>query len=203
MQENLWAPWRMTYIKGLPGSDGAPAKASAAADSGAQATAAATPVSSGTPCFLCEAAACSAGTEQARQRLVLVRDERGLIMLNRYPYTSGHLLVAALDHVADLTDLTSSQRGGLMDLTALGEELVRQAFAPQGINIGINLGRCAGAGLPGHLHMHIVPRWNGDTNFMAVAGQVRVIPQALDETFAALDAALQSRNGKAEGGSKG
>jgi ATP adenylyltransferase len=173
--ENLWAPWRMEYIRQLD----APAPGAPGVAPGAP------------PCFLCDAAKHAAGSEGAAQRWVLANDARGLILLNRYPYTSGHLLVAVAPHVGELSDLTPAQRGGLIELTAEAEGLVRTAFNPQGINIGINLGRCAGAGLPGHLHVHIVPRWNGDTNFMQVVGQVRVIPQALEESYRLLCEAMR------------
>jgi ATP adenylyltransferase len=156
---NLWAPWRIDYIQKLQtGADAA-------------------------GCFLCQAATVAAGSDEARQRLVLVRDDRGMILLNRFPYTNGHLLVAVHEHVGDLSDLSAQQRQGLMDLTCLGERLLKTAMNPQGINVGINLGRCAGAGVPGHLHVHLVPRWNGDTNFMQIVGEVRVIPQALEHSF--------------------
>jgi ATP adenylyltransferase len=175
--ENLWAPWRMEYIRQLDPKTPAP---------GSSAPGTAAPP----PCFLCEAAKFPADTDEARQRWVLAHDARGLILLNRYPYTSGHLLVAAAPHVGELSDLTPVQRGGLIELTAEAEGLVRTAFNPQGINIVINLGRCAGAGLPGHLHVHIVPRWNGDTNFMQAVGNVRVIPQALEESYRELREAM-------------
>lgn len=145
----------------------------------------------GRPCFLCEAAKTTPPSEQARQRLVLLRDSRGIILLNLYPYTNGHLLIAPNEHVADLVDLSPAQRGNLMELTALGQEVLRTAINPQGFNVGINLGRCAGAGLPGHLHVHIVPRWNGDTNFMQTVGRIRVIPDALENSYARLSEAMQ------------
>lgn len=167
--QNLWAPWRMEYIKGL---DPSPA--------------------TGSPpgCFLCEAAKVKPQSEQAKQQLVLIQDERGVLMLNRFPYTNGHLLAAVGEHLGDLTDLSASQRGALFDLVAQGEQLLRDALNPQGINIGINVGRCAGAGVPGHLHVHIVPRWGGDANFMQVVGGVRVIPQALEESYSHLSEVL-------------
>ena len=90
----------------------------------------------------------------------------------------------------ELSDLESTQRAGLIDLVALSEQLLRAGLNPQGLNIGINLGRCAGAGLPGHLHVHVVPRWSGDTNFMQTIGQVRVIPQSLEASYEQLAAAL-------------
>ncbi len=162
----------MAYISGLDGGD--------------------TPAKDGSPegCFLCDAASeLKAGVELDRL-LVLKRDERGVLMLNRYPYTNGHMLAAPLDHVGDISDLSAVQRAGLMELSELGVQLLRKTMNPQGFNIGMNLGRCAGAGLPGHAHMHVVPRWNGDVNFMHTIGQVRVIPQALEESFAMLKAAL-------------
>ncbi len=176
MQENLWAPWRMEYINSLdaePCDDKAP------------------PAKKGPTCFICEAAKVAPDSPAAEKLLVLHRDERGLIMLNRYPYTSGHLLVALDEHLGELSDLSPLQRAGLMELTAMSERLLRLAVNPQGINVGINLGRCAGAGLPGHLHVHLVPRWSGDVNFMSAVGQVRVIPQALEATWAHLRATLE------------
>jgi len=146
----------------------------------------------GSECFLCEAAKVAPGSEEATQRLVLARDERGVILLNRFPYTNGHLLVSPADHVGDLLDLSAPQRNGLFEMTAEAEELLRTAINPQGINIGINLGRCAGAGVPGHIHVHVVPRWAGDVNFMQTVGQVRVIPQALDESYAHLAEVLKA-----------
>jgi ATP adenylyltransferase len=141
-------------------------------------------------CFLCEAAEAEFTDSEFEQRLILLRDERGMLLLNRYPYTNGHLLVAPATHVADLSDLNASQRAGLMELAELGNRLLRRAIHCQGVNIGMNLGHAAGAGVPGHLHLHIVPRWHGDTNFMQVVGEVRVIPQALEQSYATLRQAL-------------
>ena len=145
----------------------------------------------GAGCFLCEAAAVRVPSDEAKQCLVLLRDGRGVVMLNRYPYTNGHLMVAPLGHIGDLTDLTSSQRGDLIELTAIAETALKTAVNAQGVNIGVNIGRCAGAGLPGHLHVHIVPRWNGDTNFMRTVGCVRVIPEALEQSYARLAQSLK------------
>ncbi len=171
---NLWAPWRIGYIQGLESS------------------ARETSRDSGAGCFLCAAADNRSSETDRDDQLVLLRDERGVLMLNRYPYTNGHLLAGPLDHVADLSDLAPEARAGLMELAELGGRLLRKVMNPQGLNIGINLGRCAGAGVPGHLHMHIVPRWHGDVNFMDVVGGVRVIPQAIEESFAALKGALDA-----------
>lgn len=167
---NLWAPWRMDYIRGLDAE--------------------ASPSDSPTGCFLCDAVADGLSPGERDERLVLVHDERGVLLMNRYPYTNGHLLAAPADHVPDLSDMTAPQRAGLMDLAELGCRALRQAMNAQGLNLGMNLGRCAGAGLPGHAHVHIVPRWHGDVNFMEVVGKARVIPEALDSSFKALKEAV-------------
>ena len=101
--------------------------------------------------------------------------------MNRYPYTNGHLLVAPRRHQAELDDLTSEELVDLQAQTIVALKLLRRAISPQGFNIGINLGRCAGAGVPGHLHQHIVPRWGGDGNFMTVIGDIRIVPQATEQ----------------------
>lgn len=162
----------MAYISGLDGGDA--------------------PEKPGGGCFLCDAADQSLDDAGLERLLVLLRDERGILMLNRYPYTNGHLLAAPHEHVGDISDLSAAQRAGLMELCDLGVRILRKTMNPQGINLGMNLGRCAGAGLPGHAHMHVVPRWNGDVNFMQTVGNIRVIPQALEESYKALKDALNS-----------
>ena len=144
------------------------------------------------PCFICDAVRAAQGddVEQAKGRLVLLCDQRGMIMLNAYPYTNGHLLVTVCDHVAGLDDLSAEQRAGLMELIVLADRLLRAAVNPQGMNVGINLGKSAGAGLPGHIHAHLVPRWAGDTNFMQAIGGVRVIPEAIEQSYDHLAATL-------------
>ncbi len=111
---------------------------------------------------------------------VVVRTADGIILLNRFPYAGGHLLVALGDARPTLLDYAPEQRAKLWALTELAADLVQRTLEPQGINIGINQGRAAGAGVPQHLHVHLVPRWQGDVNFMAVVGQVRVISSSLD-----------------------
>jgi ATP adenylyltransferase len=154
----LYAPWRMPYIKGLikpPGGDG---------------------------CFLCAAAA--AETPQSRAAsLVLWQTEHSVVLLNRYPYTNGHVMVCPRQHVAELDQVTPAGQADLMAQTSAVVQVLRRAVSAQGFNIGINLGRCAGAGVPGHLHQHIVPRWNGDVNFMHVVGETRIVPDALSQTY--------------------
>ncbi|MCC6579741.1 MAG: HIT domain-containing protein [Phycisphaeraceae bacterium] len=169
LHRNLWAPWRLSYLKQLVHEQQSLGEEKP--DKG---------------CFLCDALAAPWPGDEARLRLVLQHDDRGLMILNRYPYTNGHLLIAPAEHVASLSDLTPTGRAGLMELTELGERLLRAAMHCQGINVGINLGRSAGAGIPGHLHIHLVPRWDGDTNFMQTVSGVRVIPQALEDSYAQL-----------------
>lgn len=168
-KQHLWAPWRIGYLTSLDGPD--------------------PPGRRGT-CFLCEAGPPEATAEERAQTLTLHRDGHGTLLLNRYPYSNGHLLVAPHEHVAELSDLPPDTRAGLMELCDLGARLLKQVVNPQGVNIGANLGRAAGAGVPGHLHFHVVPRWAGDCNFMDVVGGVRVIPQALEESYRMLKDAV-------------
>jgi len=125
-----------------------------------------------------------------RERLILIRSHYSLMMLNRYPYTGGHLMVAPLKHAAELDDLFDDELLDLMHLLCRAQSLLKRVASPDGFNVGINLGRAAGAGVEEHLHIHIVPRWNGDSNFMTVVGDVRVIPDGLMEAFERLSAAL-------------
>jgi ATP adenylyltransferase len=154
---SLHAPWRMEYIRTLEKPDS-------------------------NVCFLCAASA--AGTDdERRKRLVLWTTEHAIVLINRFPYTNGHLLVASRTHKADLEQLSSAELNDIQVQTTDAVRLLKRAISPQGFNIGINLGRCAGAGLPGHIHQHIVPRWGGDTNFMSVVGEVRVVPQAMMQLY--------------------
>ena len=114
-------------------------------------------------CFLCD----------PENELVVYRTELSLVVLNKFPYNTGHLMIAPRRHVGDLWDLNSDERHDLFDSTAHSVEVVRDVMSPHGFNTGMNLGRVAGAGIPGHLHMHVVPRWGGDTNFMPVTGDTR------------------------------
>jgi ATP adenylyltransferase len=131
-------------------------------------------------CIFCEAA----GT--GRDELVLVRTELTYVILNRYPYNNGHLMVAPRRHVANLATSTPDELADLMRLTRHAEMALTEAYTPQGINVGINLGRPAGAGIVDHLHVHLVPRWNGDTSFISVIGNTRVLPEELSQTAARL-----------------
>ena len=164
--KNLWAPWRMEYIHSL--GDG-----------------------SNDECFLCRT---RTQTEQDAENLVLWRSSAVLVLLNRFPYASGHTLIAPSTHVASLDECDDAVLLELMQSTRDVRRVLETSLQAQGFNIGINLGRCAGAGLPGHLHIHVVPRWAGDTNFMAVLGDATVMPQSLVEVRRLfLDAAAKLR----------
>ncbi|MGH2819985.1 MAG: HIT family protein [Actinomycetota bacterium] len=117
---------------------------------------------------------------------ILYRAARSFVLLNAFPYNSGHVMVAPTRHVGELHDMTEEERGELMDVTTTTIEVIRRGMNPHGFNVGMNLGRVAGAGIPGHLHMHVVPRWGGDTNFMPVVGETKVLPEMLSDTDAKL-----------------
>ncbi len=130
-------------------------------------------------CFLCRIFA----EKNDRENLLLYRGKTCAILMNRFPYNSGHLMVAPFRHIAGLDELTSEETLEMAALTARAVTVLREVMNPQGFNIGYNLGEAAGAGLKDHLHQHIVPRWSGDTNFMPVLGGPRVIPEALEATY--------------------
>ena len=166
--DTLWAPWRMAYIE--EGTEpAAPAVAvGAAADP---------------DCFLCQGVF---DKSNDRRRLVVRRTELTISVLNRYPYNNGHILVAPHCHCGTLTDLTAAEKTALIHEIDRWTVILTRQMSPDGFNIGLNLGRAAGAGLPGHLHWHIVPRWNGDTNYMTTIGSAKVIPQALESLWEVL-----------------
>jgi ATP adenylyltransferase len=130
-------------------------------------------------CFFCEALA----KDDDSATLILAREGAAFVILNAYPYNPGHLLVATNRHVGELDELTSKELADTGRLLQRSLGALRDSSSPDGFNLGMNLGRVAGAGIPGHLHWHVVPRWNGDTNFMPVVGQTRVLPELLDETY--------------------
>lgn len=142
-------------------------------------------------CFLCDAVAATTD-EHRRERFVLWSTELSVVVINIYPYTNGHLLIAPRAHKPDLEQLTQEETLDMQLQTTRAVKLLKRAISPQGFNIGINLGRCAGAGLPGHIHQHVVPRWGGDTNFMTVVGHVRIVPQAMMQLYDELRAVLSS-----------
>lgn len=169
--DRLWAPWRLDYVTG--------AEATAKADSPPEPSA--WQPGADEQCFLCRAAATFEPASNADRRLLVVsRSPQAMVVLNRYPYNNGHLMVAPRRHAAELAALTHDEHLESMDSLARMTQLLGELLKAEGFNIGLNLGRVAGAGCPGHLHWHIVPRWNGDNNFMSVLAGTRVIPQSLD-----------------------
>lgn len=140
-----------------------------------------------------------ASRERDREQLVLKRTSLSLVMLNRYPYTNGHLLAAPLRHTADLDSLTDAETLDLMRSVSLCRSILEKEVAPQGFNIGMNLGRAAGAGVADHLHVHIVPRWNGDTNFMTVVGDIRVVPEGLLSAYDRLKVWFDKESAREDG----
>lgn len=118
-----------------------------------------------------------------KEALILCRTRHSYLVLNRFPYNPGHLLVVPLREVPDIGDLSEEERNDLFELMVRGKRLIQEVMSPDGFNIGFNLGSAAGAGIPTHLHCHIVPRWNGDTNFMPVIGKTRTLPEALEATW--------------------
>ena len=153
--DRLWAPWRMRWLR----TAGAP--------------------DTQKRCLFCGVAAARAD----RRDLVLARNTHALLMLNRYPYASAHLMVAVQRHAGQFHELTPQERSDLLDLVALAERGLAAEYAPHGLNYGLNVGEVAGAGFPGHLHLHVVPRWNGDTNFMPAIAHTRVLPESLADTW--------------------
>ncbi|HEV3146662.1 MAG TPA: HIT domain-containing protein [Gemmataceae bacterium] len=161
--DQLWAPWRLAYVS----------KASQP---------------KGDECFICSALASS----NDRENLVALRTSRSVVMLNRFPYNNGHLLIAPLAHKGRLEELDAEEMLDGLDTVRRMVRLLEELIRAEGFNIGLNLGKVAGAGLPGHLHWHIVPRWNGDTNFMPVLGDVKVIAQSLDAMWEMLTERLKN-----------
>jgi ATP adenylyltransferase len=153
--DHLWAPWRLAYVAAAPKPE------------------------AGDDCFICRGLAES----DDRKNLIVLRTPGTAVVLNRYPYNNGHLLVAPLAHKGAFPDLNSGELLELQETLRRMIALLEEAISPHGYNVGLNLGRVAGAGLPGHLHWHVVPRWNGDTNFMTTVADTRVISQSLDALY--------------------
>ncbi len=153
--DRLWAPWRLQYV------------------------AAATSPDEGDSCFLCRGLA----ENRDRENLIALRSPLSVVVLNRFPYNNGHLLIAPRAHKGELDELESAEIIDMQETLARMVRVLGERMRPDGFNIGLNLGRSAGAGLPGHLHWHLVPRWDGDTNFMPVLADCKVVPQSLDALF--------------------
>jgi ATP adenylyltransferase len=155
--KQLWAPWRLEYIKSADEHSG---------------------------CVFCAAV-----QGDDAEKLVVRRGEKAIVLLNKFPYSSGHFMVAPVRHIGDYAELDDDEVLELHRLASRGMEALRGLYGPQGYNVGWNLGRVAGAGIVDHVHLHVVPRWGGDTNFMPVLADVKVLPEHLLETRAELAAA--------------
>jgi ATP adenylyltransferase len=138
-------------------------------------------------CVFCQAQAVADGTEN----LVLFRGQRAFVILNRYPYTSGHLMVVPYLHEASLESLDAETRAELLELANRIMKMLDREYHAQGYNVGINIGEAAGAGITDHIHLHVVPRWSGDTNFMSSLGETRVLPETLEDTYLRMKSAWQ------------
>lgn len=130
--------------------------------------------------------------EEDRGRLVLQRGEHAYVIMNRYPYSNGHLMIAPYRHLADPDGLSDGEVLEMHRLLVRCRMVLQECLAPQGFNVGLNLGQAAGAGIADHMHLHVVPRWSGDTNFMTVLGEVRVVPEHLEATYAELSRAFSA-----------
>jgi ATP adenylyltransferase len=162
--KRLWTPWRIAYLKAPKG-----------AETGG--------------CIFCDKI--RADPSKDRENLLLLRGKRAFVTLNLYPYANGHMMVAPYEHCGELESLDGETLKEMMLLLGKGIRALRQASNPQGFNVGANLGRAAGAGVDDHVHFHIVPRWNGDTNFMPVLADTRMIPELLPQTYENLSAAFK------------
>jgi ATP adenylyltransferase len=179
-EERLWAPWRLEYVTGGESEAMPPAEPRSWLPEADRA------------CFLCRAAADYEPCQDvARKLLIADRTELSVIVLNRFPYNNGHLLVSPRRHVGSLSGMTRDEHAGCMEQLARLTKVYQEHLKADGFNIGLNLGRAAGAGLPGHLHWHLVPRWSGDNNFMPVLAGTRVIPQSLQALWESLGEVLK------------
>lgn len=159
--DRLWTPWRYEYVTGATGVPG---------------------------CLLCAAVEDDPSEDEAN--LVLHRGTSNFVIINKYPYSNGHLMVAPFAHVAELTGSSDEQLAEMMTLARACETILGDAYKPDGLNIGMNLGKAAGAGVVDHQHLHIVPRWIGDASFMTTTADTRVVPESPAETFARLSPAF-------------
>lgn len=165
--EHLWAAWRMAYIRDAVEGASEPGE-----------------------CIFCELPK----ADDDSSALILTRGSKNFMLLNAFPYNSGHTMVAPFRHVGTVEDLDHDEAVELFAMVQQAAAGLRDAYHPEGMNIGMNIGRIAGAGFPGHLHMHLVPRWSGDTNFMPVLGDTRVIPESLPATYDRLRTSLEDAN---------
>lgn len=172
--KNLWAPWRIGYIQNL-----SPVRNSTKGNR-IQKGKISNGVSESSDCFICNNLS---SPQDDDKNLVLWRTDKSIVILNRFPYNNGHLLIAPARHIPDFDQANDEELLQLTRLVRESQKALSLAIKPHGFNVGMNFGRCAGAGLPGHMHIHLVPRWDGDTNFMNVCSDTAVISQSLKELF--------------------
>ena len=173
--DNLWAGWRSAYVTSVTGEDAADqARVGSGVDAGDEAS-----------CVFCRIISSTAPDEE---RFVLAASEHSVVIMNAYPYASGHVLVMPRRHVQELSALSSDESIDLWEITCAAANVIEVTYTPDGMNLGANLGRAAGAGIPRHLHLHALPRWIGDTNFMTSVASVRVMPEALSDSYKKLRA---------------
>jgi ATP adenylyltransferase len=151
--DRLWAPWRFSYVKSAAGESAG--------------------------CIFVDLPK----EENDRENLILYRGATAFVILNAFPYTNGHLMVAPYRHTSEISDLSDQEHLEIQRLIGNCMDWLRRAYRPEGFNVGVNIGRAAGAGIESHLHWHVVPRWSGDTNFMPVVGDVKVLPQSLADSY--------------------
>ncbi len=151
--KRIWAPWRLSYIRAYKRKMD--------------------------QCVFCEALE----NEDGPENLILFRGKNSFVIINRFPYASGHLMVLPFEHVDRLSLLSPEIRAEIMELVNRATNVLQQVYSPEGFNLGANLGAAAGAGIEQHVHFHVVPRWDGDTNFMSTVGETRVLPEALEESW--------------------
>ncbi|GAB4465004.1 MAG: HIT domain-containing protein [Armatimonadaceae bacterium] len=171
--ERLWAPWRLNYVSG--NSEGKKA-----------------PTEEKKGCIFCDKPA--QGPEQDGENLIVSRGPTCFVILNAFPYNNGHLMVVPYRHISTPTEMTPDEASEMMATAAQMTTILSDVYRPDGYNIGINVGSAAGAGIAAHLHLHVVPRWNGDTNFMPVVGEVKVLPETLPQTWERVTTAIARRN---------
>jgi len=171
--DRLWAPWRSHYVTEAVKSDSG--------------------------CIFCQ----KLHDTRDEENLVLARTDRCFVLMNLYPYNNGHLLIAPHRHVGEMEEMDGDELRELMEVTRWMVRVLRRAMNPHGFNIGINVGRVAGAGIPGHFHIHIVPRWDGDTNFMPVLGETKVISEGLEHTYRKIRQAMRDEEDEARAAREG
>ncbi len=182
--ERLWAPWRMAYIRADKDEKENAPTPPPLADGGER-----------TGCIFCDKP--REGASRDRDNFIVLRGRTCYVILNAFPYNSGHVMSIPYRHVSDPGELSEDESAELFALATLMTDALGEVMRPDGYNIGMNVGSAAGAGIAAHLHLHVVPRWSGDANFMPVIGDVKVLPETLDQVWAKLTAVLQTRGGAA------